>query len=63
MQIKVKQNTDEKGEPMGFLTGKTAIITGAGRAVLSDGRCGSIGYGIATTSAAHDTQVPYRLAL
>ena len=23
---------------MGFLTGKTAIITGAGRAVLSDGR-------------------------
>ena len=33
---------------MSFLTGKTAIITGAGRAVLSDGRCGSIGYGIAT---------------
>ena len=32
---------------MGFLTGKTAIITGAGRAVLSDGKCGSIGYGIA----------------
>ena len=31
---------------MGFLTGKTAIITGAGRAVLSDGRCGSIGYGL-----------------
>ena len=31
---------------MGFLTGKTAIITGAGRAVLSDGSCGSIGYGI-----------------
>ena len=28
---------------MGFLTGKTAIITGAGRAVLNDGRCGSIG--------------------
>ena len=27
---------------MGFLTGKTAIITGAGRAVLSDGRCGLI---------------------
>ena len=23
---------------MGFLTGKTAIITGAGRAVLSDGQ-------------------------
>ena len=32
---------------MGFLTGKTAIITGGGRAVLSDGRSGSIGYGIA----------------
>lgn len=51
MQTKVKQNTDEKGEAMGFLTGKTAIITGAGRAVLSDGRCGSIGYGIATAYA------------
>ena len=37
---------------MGFLTGKTAIITGAGRAVLSDGHtCGSIGYGIATAYA------------
>ena len=36
---------------MGFLTGKTAIITGAGRAVLSDGNCGSIGYGIATAYA------------
>ena len=36
---------------MGFLTGKTAIITGAGRAVLNDGRCGSIGYGIATAYA------------
>lgn len=36
---------------MGFLAGKTAIITGAGRAVLSDGRCGSIGYGIATAYA------------
>ena len=34
-----------------FLTGKTAIITGAGRAVLNDGRCGSIGYGIATAYA------------
>ena len=32
---------------MGHLTGKTAIITGAGKAVLSDGRCGSIVYGIA----------------
>lgn len=36
---------------MGFLKGKTAIITGAGRYVLSDGRCGSIGYGIATAYA------------
>ena len=36
---------------MGFLTNKTAIITGAGYAVLSDGRCGSIGYGIATAYA------------
>lgn len=34
-----------------FLTGKTAIITGGGRAVLSDGSCGSIGYGIATAYA------------
>ena len=36
---------------MGFLAGKTAIVTGGGRAVLSDGRCGSIGYGIATAYA------------
>jgi len=36
---------------MGFLKGKTAIITGAGYAVLSDGKCGSIGYGIATAYA------------
>lgn len=36
---------------MGFLTGKTALITGAGRAVLADGSCGSIGYGIATAYA------------
>jgi NAD(P)-dependent dehydrogenase (short-subunit alcohol dehydrogenase family) len=36
---------------MGFLKGKTAIITGAGYAKLSDGRCGSIGYGIATAYA------------
>ena len=36
---------------MGFLQGKTAIITGAGRSVLADGRCGSIGYGIATAYA------------
>ena len=36
---------------MGFLAGKTAIITGAGYAKLSNGRCGSIGYGIATAYA------------
>ena len=36
---------------MGFLTGKTAIITGAGFAALENGRCGSIGYGIATAYA------------
>lgn len=36
---------------MSFLKRKTAIITGAGRSVLSDGRCGSIGYGIATAYA------------
>ncbi len=37
---------------MGFLIGKTAIITGAGRpAPLADGTPGSIGYGIATAYA------------
>ena len=36
---------------MGYWNGKTAIITGAGYAALSDGRCGSIGYGIATAFA------------
>ncbi len=36
---------------MSFLKGKTAIITGGGRAILSDGGCGSIGYGIATAYA------------
>ena len=36
---------------MGYLKNKTVIITGGGRAVLSDGRCGSIGYGIATAFA------------
>ena len=36
---------------MSFLKGKTAIITGGGYAVLSDGRCGSIGYGLATAYA------------
>ena len=36
---------------MGYWNGKTVIITGGGRAVLKDGRCGSIGYGIATAYA------------
>ena len=36
---------------MGYFEGKTVIVTGGGRAVLSDGRCGSIGYGIATAFA------------
>ena len=42
---------------MSFLKGKTAIITGAGYAVLSDGRCGSIGYGIATAYAKEDANL------
>ena len=36
---------------MGHLKGKTVIVTGGGRAVLKDGSCGSIGYGIATAFA------------
>jgi NAD(P)-dependent dehydrogenase (short-subunit alcohol dehydrogenase family) len=36
---------------MGYWTNKTAIISGAGFSALSDGRCGSIGYGIATAYA------------
>ena len=36
---------------MGHLYGKTVIITGGGKATLTDGRCGSIGYGIATAFA------------
>lgn len=36
---------------MGHFTGKTVLITGAGRAVLKNGSCGSIGYGIATAFA------------
>ncbi len=36
---------------MGFLQGKTAIITGGGFAALKDGSAGSIGYGIATAYA------------
>ena len=42
----------EKGViKMGFLQGKTLLLTGGGRAVLSDGSAGSIGYGIATAYA------------
>ncbi len=36
---------------MGFLTGKTTLITGGGRAVLANGEAGSIGYGIAIAYA------------
>lgn len=36
---------------MNEFKGKTIIITGAGKATLKDGRCGSIGYGIATAFA------------
>ena len=36
---------------MSHLQGKTVIVTGGGRAVLKDGSCGSIGYGIATAYA------------
>ena len=37
---------------MGFLKGKTAIITGGGRPTpLEDGTAGSIGYGIAVAYA------------
>lgn len=36
---------------MGYWNGKTVIITGGGRAVLANGKAGSIGYGIATVFA------------
>ena len=36
---------------MGYMKGKTVLITGGGRSVLSSGKCGSIGYGIATAYA------------
>ncbi|PMB82242.1 short-chain dehydrogenase [Limosilactobacillus pontis] len=36
---------------MSFLKNKVALITGAGRVVLSNGQSGSIGYGIATAYA------------
>lgn len=36
---------------MKVLDGKVALITGGGRAILKNGRCGAIGYGIATAYA------------
>ncbi|MCD8200010.1 MAG: SDR family oxidoreductase [Coriobacteriaceae bacterium] len=36
---------------MGSFSGKTVILTGGGYSVLPDGRCGAIGYGIATAFA------------
>jgi len=42
---------------MGLYTGKTVIITGGGRSVLEDGRCGSIGYGIAHAFAKEDANL------
>lgn len=41
----------KKVNNVGFLEGKTVIVTGGGRAVLEDGTCGSIGYGIVTAFA------------
>lgn len=41
----------KKVNNMEFLDGKTVIVTGGGRAVLEDGTCGSIGYGIVTAFA------------
>lgn len=41
----------KKVNNMGFLESKTVIVTGGGRAVLEDGTCGSIGYGIVTAFA------------
>ena len=36
---------------MGYFTNKTVLITGGGKAALSDGSAGSIGYGIAIAYA------------
>ncbi len=42
---------------MGKFSGKTLIVTGGGRVVLRDGRCGAIGYGIATAFAKEGANV------
>ena len=36
---------------MAYLKGKTVLLTGGGKATLSDGSAGSIGYGIAIAFA------------
>lgn len=46
---------------MGFYSGKTAIVTGAGFAALKDGSAGSIGYGIATAFAKEGANLVTRL--
>ncbi len=42
---------------MGIMKDKTVIITGGGRSVLPDGRCGAIGYGIATAFAKEEANL------
>ncbi len=49
--IIIVKNITNKEKVMGVLEGKVAIITGGGKAVLSSGEIGSIGYGIATAYA------------
>ncbi|WP_455236218.1 SDR family NAD(P)-dependent oxidoreductase [Senegalimassilia anaerobia] len=45
------KDTRRRETNMGYFTGKTIIITGAGFAALKDGSAGSIGFGIATAFA------------
>ncbi|WP_294414888.1 SDR family NAD(P)-dependent oxidoreductase [uncultured Senegalimassilia sp.] len=45
------KGTRRRETNMGYFTGKTIIITGAGFAALKDGSAGSIGFGIATAFA------------
>lgn len=42
---------------MGFLTGKTILVTGGGKATLSSGKPGAIGYGIATAFAKEEANL------